>query len=325
MRVLLAYPKHIGNTGWYLERALMSIPSIYTISIDLRNYRLSLAGLLKKKLLKLKRPEADFVNKMAGPAVKFLVHREFTSEPPYSIDIEPIFLKLGDFDLLIHVDGAGTPIIKNVEKVPRSVLWALDTHIKLKYLLKIAPFYDYVFCAQKRDVEVFKEVNSNSYWLPYAADPTIYKPYDVDIIYDVAFVGNLIPGLHDERIKLLNRIKRSFNTAIFQNVWLDEAVKIYSSSKLVFNRSINGDLNMRVFEAIACGRLLITDAANGILDIFEDKNHLVIYNDSDLEELIKYYLEYEEERNKIANAGMEEIRKKHTYDVRLKEMLRHVL
>jgi len=324
MKVLLAYPKHIGNTGWYLERALMRAHSIYTISIDLRSYRSSLTGLFKKKF-ELKEPETGFVNRVVGSVAKFLVHKGFTSEPPYSIDIRPIISKLGDFDLLIHVDGPGTPIIKNVGKVSRSILWALDTHIKLKYLLKIAPHYDYIFCAQKRDVEVFKEVNPKSYWLPYAADPAIYKPYDTNIIYDVAFVGNLIPGLHDERIKLLNRLRKSFNTAVFQNVWLDEAAKTYSSSKLVFNRSINGDLNMRVFEAMACGRLLITDAANGILDIFENKKHMALYNDSDLEEIIEYYLVSEDERTKIAKVGMEEVRQKHTYDVRLKEMLKHVL
>jgi spore maturation protein CgeB len=324
MRILLAYPKHLGNTGWYLERALMRDPSIYAISIDLRSYRSSLIGLLKKKF-KLKEPKVSFVSRISGSAAEFLVHMGFTSEPPYSIDIKPILSKLGDFDLLIHVDGPGTPIIKNVEKVPRSILWALDTHIKLKYLLKIAPHYDYVFCAQKRDVSIFREANPKSYWLPYAVDPTIYKPYNVNIIYDIVFVGNLIPGLHDQRIKLLNRIKKNFNVAIFQNVWLNEAAKIYSASKLIFNRSINGDLNMRVFEAMSCGGLLITDVANGILDIFENKKHMVLYNDSDLEEIIGYYLVNEDERVKIAKAGMDEVQQKHTYDVRLKEMLKHVL
>jgi spore maturation protein CgeB len=82
---------------------------------------------------------------------------------------------------------------------------------------------------------------------------------------------------------------------------------------------------MRVFEATSCGRLLITDAANGILDILENKKHMVIYNDSDLEEIIEYYLVSEDERIKIAKAGMEEVRQKHTYDVRLKEMLKYVL
>jgi spore maturation protein CgeB len=82
---------------------------------------------------------------------------------------------------------------------------------------------------------------------------------------------------------------------------------------------------MRVFEAMACGRLLITDAANGILDIFENKRHMALYNDSDLEEIIEYYLVSEDERTKIAKVGMEEVRQKHTYDVRLKEMLKHVL
>ncbi len=39
----------------------------------------------------------------------------------------------------------------------------------------------------------------------------------------------------------------------------------YSAARLAFNRSIKNDVNMRVFEAVACGSLLVTNdlAANG--------------------------------------------------------------
>ena len=39
--------------------------------------------------------------------------------------------------------------------------------------------------------------------------------------------------------------------------YFEEMAKIYSASRLVFNRSIKNDVNMRVFEAVACGSLLL--------------------------------------------------------------------
>ena len=42
--------------------------------------------------------------------------------------------------------------------------------------------------------------------------------------------------------------------------------RIYSESKIVLNASINGDLNMRVFEALTSGALLVTDRIENGLD-----------------------------------------------------------
>jgi spore maturation protein CgeB len=79
---------------------------------------------------------------------------------------------------------------------------------------------------------------------------------------------------------------------------------------------------MRVFEAMSCGRLLLTDRANGILDIFSDKKHLIVYNENNLEELILYYLDNSEEREKIAKSGYNEVVEKHTYEKRLEKILK---
>ena len=48
--------------------------------------------------------------------------------------------------------------------------------------------------------------------------------------------------------------------------------RIYSASRIVFNRSIKDDVNMRVFEALASGSLLLTNdlAANGQAELFRD-------------------------------------------------------
>ena len=67
-----------------------------------------------------------------------------------------------------------------------------------------------------------------------------------------------------------------------------------ATANIVFNEAVNNDLNMRVFEALCSGRLLVTDEApgSGLKDMFQDNKHLVIYNEDNLIERIRYYLDH---------------------------------
>ena len=59
--------------------------------------------------------------------------------------------------------------------------------------------------------------------------------------------------------------------------------RIYSASRVVFNRSIRNDVNYdRVFEAAACGSLLVTNdlAENGQDAHFQDGVHLATYREA---------------------------------------------
>ena len=128
------------------------------------------------------------------------------------------------------------------------------------------------------------------------------------------------------------------------NAYFQDMARIFSASKIVFNRSVLNDLNMRVFEALASGSLLITNvlvsndpgdndlagnglagnclAGNGQAELFRDGVHLVTYRASeDLLEKVRYYLEHDEERERIAAAGRAEVLAKHTYRHRMEEML----
>ena len=81
---------------------------------------------------------------------------------------------------------------------------------------------------------------------------------------------------------------------------------------------------MRVFEALCSGSLLITDPApgSGLEELFKNKEHLVIYEDNDLEDTISYYLENESERESIACAGRKEVLARHTYKHRTNSMIK---
>ena len=82
---------------------------------------------------------------------------------------------------------------------------------------------------------------------------------------------------------------------------------------------------MRVFEALATGRLLVTDTVSYLDELFEDGVHLVTYSDeSKIVEKIAYYLKNEKERKNIARNGLDTVRKYHTYRHRAEFIIKKI-
>jgi len=232
-------------------------------------------------------------------------------------------------DLILEIDGYGLYHLKDYKKLNIPVAyWAIDSHIPAKrnFQKKIAEDFNYIFVAQKRYVDEFKKINRNSFWLPLACDPEIHRQYPVEKKFDIGFVGSLNKSLHPERVKLLNYLAKKYNVIARSNVYMEEMAKIYSYAKIGFNRSLAGDLNMRVFEIMSCGTMLLTDnIGNGIEELFEDRKHLVLYNNlGDLDEKVRHYLENEEEREAIAGAGRKEVLDRHTYEHRMDYLIKTI-
>ena len=78
-----------------------------------------------------------------------------------------------------------------------------------------------------------------------------------------------------------------------------------------------------MFEATACGAMLLTDRAeNGLADLFHVGEEIIVYDGiDDLIELAGYYLEDNRERERIALNGMKRCRNEHTYDNRAASLL----
>ena len=236
----------------------------------------------------------------------------------------PVLDNLRQDDLLIFIDPAPDwPL--GLEIVPcLTVAYFIDVHQDLRLRLQLSRFFDAVFIAQKDYVSVFRENGRDHvYWLPLACDPEIHHvPYET-MAYEVGFIGKL--GQPDScRHKILTTVLPHYQTNNYMKFYSPrEMAKIYGQSKIVFNASINGDLNMRVFEAMAAGSLLVTDRIeNGLTELFEEGVHYVGY--STIEEAIEkidYYLANDVERDLIAAEGQQVVFDKHTYRSRWDQIL----
>ena len=79
---------------------------------------------------------------------------------------------------------------------------------------------------------------------------------------------------------------------------------------------------MRVPEALACKKLLLTERIPAVEEFFVDGKDLVLFNTIDeAVEKARYYLAHDEERNKIAEAGYSKFLKGWTYMDRAKTIL----
>ncbi|GJL78150.1 MAG: hypothetical protein NPINA01_11390 [Nitrospinaceae bacterium] len=200
--------------------------------------------------------------------------------------------------------------------------YLIDSHIHFERHAEIARQFDFVFLAQQAYVEPMQAAGCRHvYWLPLACDPEIHGRQNGEEKHDVGFVGSVTPA-HVRRKKLLDRIGQHFSLHCDRK-FMDEMAEVFSQSRIVFNEAVNSDLNMRVFEALCSGSLLVTDEArgSGLTDLFQDGEHLALFSEANLIDRIRYYLEHPEERLRIARQGREEVLARHTYDHRAKFML----
>ena len=243
---------------------------------------------------------------------------EVTHFQPTELDKVP-----SGFDLYLFIDDGFRYFLPEYFKP--SAWWVIDTHLNYDDYIRSVSQFNYVFTAQKDGALRFrKDGISSANWLPLGCDPNQHKKVLTDKKYDVVFVGN---ALGSEREKCLNEIKKHFPNNFIGKKFFNEMAEIFSQGRIVFNRSVKNDVNMRVFEALSTGSLLLTNNLdeNGQGELFEEGKHLVNYNDkSDLIDKIKYYLEHEEEREKLAETGMNYVHKYHTYQHRMAAILQNV-
>lgn len=108
--------------------------------------------------------------------------------------------------------------------------------------------------------------------------------------------------------------------------WGLDMYRILGQSNITLNRHIDmaGRFanNMRLYEATGMGTLLVTEMKDNLSELFEPGKEVVAYRDAkECAELVKYYLEHEQERATIARAGQQRTLRKHTYYHRMQELL----
>lgn len=234
-------------------------------------------------------------------------------------------------DLVMFVEGGSMRLFPTgLEKVNCLTAWfGIDTHMDYDKHLKIGRLFDVTFVAQKEFVTRLKEDGLRQvFWMPLAFAPELHPDKDVERKYDVAYVGSDNAEMHPERHQLLNLIKETFPKAWIGKANPYQMGRIYAESKIVFNKSVNNDVNMRYFEAMGAGAVLVTDHAvnNGVEELFIAGKHFLEYQDAvSLKSLVQSVIDTPDKCARIGYAARRHVLEHHTYTHRAKTLLQQLM
>lgn len=179
------------------------------------------------------------------------------------------------------------PPPERVEDSPiRTVALVSDWNVHYPVLAANLMRYDLVLC-DRPGVEVLAGPTLQPHHLfpLYSHIANVHRPHDVPKDIDVLFVGNLNHAAHPTRGRFLERLARladRYRIVIATNYVGDAYAHLLSRARIVFNHSIRGELNLRVFETIACGSVPMLERANReALDWFTDGRDIVLYDEHD--------------------------------------------
>lgn len=183
-------------------------------------------------------------------------------------------------------------------KCPK-VLLVADTHHLQQPLLGMLryataePFTRVVLLYDRHHAGFFHSAGlRNVFWFPGLTfphdDETVLRARKAGPrVSQIAFVGQA-GKFHPRRARLLEALRQKGLAVEQKAVSQGEALQLYGKSSLVFNASLNGDLNLRVFEVLAAGSALLTDRLSpeaGLGRLFQDGRDLLCYGS--VEEMVE--------------------------------------
>lgn len=299
----IAYPV---STAIYFERALRKLCKTTTIGPSLSQ---ALIDRLHQFNMMLPPNELDIYTDVKPDMAAIIASTDPADHP----------------DLYIWIETGGGYYPLNLDTMPcTKICYLVDSHLYLEFHLEWAKQFDIVFIAQREYLDKFRSQGTRAHWLPLGCDPEIHRRFDESKIYPIGFVGGI--KIDSRREKLLVALNYQIPVH-YDRCYLHDMARLFSQSKIVFNEAINNDLNMRVFEAMSTGSLLLTDMAqnSGQDELFRDGEDYAIYKDNNVCDIARFYLDNEDLREQIASRGQRLVHNAHTYNHRVEDLLAVIL
>jgi hypothetical protein len=198
------------------------------------------------------------------------------------------------------------------------------------------PFFqsDFVFSADGGHQKEFKAHGINHFFLPPAIlkDSCYRGKFIPEQNHKVIFVGSY--NYHKEwdyRPKLINWLTETYGKdfrlyGARESVRGDALNNLYESAEVVVGDSTWSEnyWSDRIPETLGRGGFLIHPGVSGLENQFIPYKHFIPYMPGDFEslkEIIDYYAEHKIERDAIRHAAAEHVKKNHTYENRVNEMM----
>lgn len=261
--------------------------------------------------------------------------------------------------LVIYITGQYVPrfpleLIRKRFNIPQ-ILICTESPYLAAMELRMLPFYDIAFTNDKSCLEKYRRVNRNTFYLGVGFSPKFYparRKVAGKYHSDLFFVGSPVPG----RIEFFNEICRDLKDVKFdmfgplhaalplsdqaKRFWVSRSLKQpevarrlagtkisinFFRSNTDFRNGLNlvpYSLGPRVYDSMAAGCLLLTNYREEIDELFVDGEDLVVYTDAqDFLKKLRFYLNNESERLRIARSGQKKVLAVHSYEHRAQKLL----
>lgn len=216
----------------------------------------------------------------------------------------------------------------------REFVFFLDTEL---------PVYDRVFSFSRVTTDFFR----NTRWLdavhqPFGAQP-LQLPKQSEHAHEALFVGScdlrrifLLEHIHD-RVSIFGsrwgrhaavtsaRLRQRITD---KAVWGKDLHALFASSKIILNITrgpffgVETGINLRIFEALAAGRMLLTDHCDEVAELLRPGEEIETFRSAgELAEKTAYYLAHDEAREAIAQRGHQRFLADYSWQKRTSAML----
>ena len=164
--------------------------------------------------------------------------------------------------------------------------------------------FHYTITPDKQSAQEYRNRGINAEWVNHFADTKVQLPMNLEPKY-VAVTSRGRGGS-----EFLDYLTNWAEGAIGNRNGMGpkEHTEFLNSGIMVIQNSRHKEITRRLFEGMACGKLVLTDnlpPETGLRDIFIEGEDIVYYDDMfDCIEKMNFYNENEEERERIAHNGM---------------------
>jgi spore maturation protein CgeB len=263
-----------------------------------------------------------------------------------------------DLVLVLKGEQLQEGIIQKITNLKiKTANWILDDpfgrHNKFNKLNNINEYDDFFVFDPYYVKELKEKGQSKSHYLPCCTNVDLYKeqiPIKIrKYKQDISFIGTyqtrrkeILNSINDRDMKIwgyhwdkLNDVSPLKNNVVDETLHGTKNIdhtkkicKIFNQTKINMNVHYDHSIesvNIRTFDVPATKSFLLTDHFKELKNLFKLKKEMISYqNYEELNELIDYYVDNKNERDKLALAGYKRVLKEHDVVHRMKTLLKTI-
>ncbi|MGC1201825.1 MAG: glycosyltransferase [Candidatus Acidiferrales bacterium] len=250
--------------------------------------------------------------------------------PPFNASIDDLLSHCSERPAWIFHFESDFPLFPDgLEKceVP-TVSFHIDTYVAPRRRMQWASLFDHVAVFHPRYDAMFrKRGHPGAFLHPHAVRRDFFERTEVPREFEVGWVGQVEGAIYRKREQWIPKLSAAFRMNDWRRPYsLAEVADVYRRSRIVVNFGRDDfpqDANMRVFEVLASGALLVTSLPSEMTELgFVDGVHFIGYgNEREIIPIVRRFLDDEAARSGIAIAARTKVLADHTYEARARQTL----